>query len=376
MKVAVLKLGARVAYGANDTSGGNGEARSCIKMLNDGGADVHIYTKILKKDVIPEDLNFHQIANEYDGVNKQDYDALVVINGAVNFFGGISDPEQILNYHIINHFKGPVFYIYFDPNLSLKQIWPSIEKKEWAGDWKKEDILITRNDIRLICQVHNTAKAKEVNEKAGITFKDVQHYPLYKFPMLNPRFTQQALFDNQVDISYGGTFRSGKREKKLVQFYFGYPEDISVEVFGKIKLDDFDAKKIEGLRPPLFTGAVAYDKMIPKMAEAKSHIVIGDMQYPEFEMINQRTYEAIQANCITFIDSDFDRKCRVYANNRELGDLLYVSSRSEVLDRLNILKNDTEAMKQIADEQVQCINFDGREYCEDFVALIIGMMEG
>ena len=50
MKVGVIKLGSRISFNANDTSGGNGEARSIIKMLHGGGADVEIFTKILKKD--------------------------------------------------------------------------------------------------------------------------------------------------------------------------------------------------------------------------------------------------------------------------------------------------------------------------------------
>lgn len=369
MKLAIIKLGARISYGGNDTSGGAGEARSVIKMLKLGGADCHVYTKMLPKDKNPSSISFHQIEESFSNVNLEDYDALVVINGAVNFFGGVEDPAQILNYWMINNFKGKVFYIYCDPNLSLKQIWPSISKKEWANNWKQNDIEITRNDIIVISQVHNMSKVKDIHKKAGIDIKEAFHYPLYKFPMLNPRI-REPLIEPVWDISYGGTFRTGKREKKLIDFYFGYPDYVKVNIFGKIKLDDFKEEKIKGLKAPIFTGPVAYDQMIPRMSESKCHIVIGDLKYPDFEMISQRAYESIQAGCVTFIDSDFDRKKRIFGTNKELSDFLYVKNRKEMLNRLDTIIDYEEARRTICDLQIETVGFEWKQYCTDFVELI------
>ena len=306
-------------------------------MLKLGGADCHVYTKILAKDKNPTSISFHQIEESFSEVNSEGYEALIVINGSVNYFGGAEDVAQTLNYWMINNFKGPVFYIYCDPNLSFKQIWPSVSKKDWGSKWSQKDLEITRKDIKVISQVHNMNKVKEVHRKAGI---DVEafHYPMYMFPMLNPRISE-TLIEPIWDISYGGTFRTGKREKKLIDFYFGYPEDIKVNIFGKIKIDDFEPKNIKGLFPPMFTGAIPYDDMLPKMSESKCHIVIGDLKYPDFEMISQRAYESIQAGCVTFVDSDFDRKRRIFGANKELADFLYVRNRREVLDKLLCFNN-------------------------------------
>jgi hypothetical protein len=367
MKVAVIKLGARIMFGEGmGTSGGSGEASSLINMLVKGGAEVHCYTKILSKDEKPNHVVMHQIEEEFDAIPQVGYDALMVINGNVNFFGGAEDVSQILNYHIINHFPKEVFYLYCDPNLPLKQIWDSMSKKPWCSKWNKEDIEITRT-IKVICQIYNTVLAKEQFKKLNVDV--LSSYEFQKFPMMFPK-PKPSILGRITDISYGGTFRSGRREKKLVDFYFGYPEDISVEIFGKIDLAHFTEKRIEGLTPPVFTGAVNYDKMLFKMTEALCHIVIGDNKYPAFEMISQRTYESIMAGCITFVDKEFDPNKQVFGDS-ELGKFLYVSDRNDVIDKIRLLKEmSKDDISALAEEQFKLVNFDETTYCNNFTKLI------
>ena len=359
MKVAVLKLGARLVFGDKiGTSGGTGEAVSLIEMLVKGGCTVDCYTQVLPSDPKPDHVNVYDIKQ----LPTKGYDALIVVNGTVNFFGGVEDVEQILNYKIINAFDGPVVYLYCDPNLPLKQIWSSIEKKPWASNWNKDDILVTR-DIHVISQSYNLVKNKAIFESNGYTVASIQQYDFQKFPMMRDK-APEPLFGKNVDISYGGTFRSGRREKKLVDFYFGYPDDISVEVFGKIKLDDFNEKKIAGLKPPMFTGAVDYSKMIPKMSDAKYHIAIGDNQYPDFEMISQRVYEAIMAGCVVFLDKEFDKNKRVFPNH----DFFYVSNRDEVIHKIRNITD--EELSVLAYSQHEAVGFNESVYCDEFVKLI------
>lgn len=362
MKIAVLKLGARLVFGDKiGTSGGTGEAVSLIEMLSKADCDVTCYTKLLKSDpVAPVAVN--DIEQTYDSVNQQGYDALVVVNGTVNFFGGAEDRAQIMNYNIINNFNGPVVYLYCDPNLPLKQIWSSIEKKPWSSNWNRKDIEITR-DIHVISQSYNLDKNKSIFESNGYKVASITQYPFQMFPMMRTKAIEPP-FGRNVDISYGGTFRSGRREKKLIDFYWGYPEDISVEVFGKIKLEDFNAKKTKDLRPPLFTGAVDYSKMIAKMSDAKYHVVIGDNMYPDFDMISQRTYEAIMAGCVVFLDQEFDKNKRVFPNL----DFFYVKNREDVISKIKSL--DGSNLKDIAKSQYDAVGFNEQEYCDSFAKLI------
>jgi hypothetical protein len=367
MKVAVIKLGARISFNANDTSGGNGEARSIIKMLHKGGAEVNIYTKILKKDNLLPEYKWFDLSDPTTLSNGVNADALIVINGNVNFFGGAEDREQLLNYVIINEFKGPVFYILCDPELTLTQVWPSVSKKEWASNWSQEQLHISRSDIIYFSQPYDVDKVLEDIKKRNneVIPNKIVHFPFEQFPCLNERLPFNP--NPEVDLSYGGTMRGGRRMKKMVKFYFNHPEDISVEMFGKIDLDDFKPNLVFGKRPPTFTGPVRYDEMLSKMNSAMSHCVIGDPWYEEINDMAQRAYESIWSSVVTFIDSDLDKLRRVYSRDRTLSDFLYVSDRAELSEKILLLKHDTELRKLIIQDQFNAINFDAEKYCTSFV---------
>lgn len=369
MKVAVIKLGSRISFNANDTSGANGEARSICKMLKMGGAEVHIYTKILKKDNLVEDYNWHNLSDPFP-TTLPGMDALVVLNGNVNFFGGAEDPEQLLNYAIINAFPKKVIYIYCDPELTLKQVWPSVSKKPWVTNWSKEMLDIGRTDIVYLSQPHDVERIRKDLKKNEVMPAEIIHFPFEKFPCLNEQLPFNA--STEVDLSYGGTMRGGKRAKKMIKFYFGHPSDLKVEMFGKIDLDDFkkiaNGKLLFGVTSnPEFSGPVKYDEMLPKMNKAIAHCVIGDPYYEEINDMAQRAYESIWSNVVTFIDYDMDKMRRVYGSDKNLADFLYVKDRAELSEKVALIKTDVALRKQILIDQLKAIAFDPKTYCESFV---------
>lgn len=371
MKVGVIKLGSRISYGGRDTSGGNGEVRSIIKILLNAGTEVHVFTKILDKDESVEKINFHQMEDYYDKINDLNLDCLLVLNGNVNFFGGAEDRPQILNYYIINNFKGSVFYVLCDPALQLKQIWPSISRKSWASKYKEKDILITRSDITYISQPYRVdLLIKDILPKNGIQIDHAVYFPFEKFPCLNNIIPPATLSELKADVSYGGTMRGGKREKKMIQFYFGYSENIDVEMFGKIELADFKPKLVGNLRPPRFSGTVKYDDFLPKMNTALSTVVIGDPLYETLEDINQRVYESIWSNVLTFIDSEFDKKRRVFGIDKEIADFLYVEDRKQVENKVNIIKKNPDIREEILNSQIKIINFDDAKYSYQLLGIL------
>lgn len=364
MKIAVIKLGARIVFGDNiGTSGGSGEARSIINMLLKAKCEVHVFTKINNNDFIPESVTMHSIETDFDKVNE--CDLLLVINGVVNFYAGAEDPSQILNYWIINNFKNKVYYIYCDPNLQLRQLWGSIKNKKWRDNWKQKDIEITK-DITVISQSTNITEVKKVFKDVNID-KFIQ-YDFQKFPLMfgQPRVSLDKKY--KVDLMYGGTFRSGRREDSLIKFYFDYPEDFKVEVFGKIKESDFNINKIKDMRLPKFTKAINYNDMIDKMSTSKSHIAIGDKHYPKFEMVSQRIYESIMAGCITFIDESFDLSKNVYQNDSFLSNILYVKNKKYVY---NVVKELSDIdIYELANLQLKTVMIDLDEYCNNFANLL------
>lgn len=382
--IAVIKLGARVSFNSKDSSGGNGEARSIIKMLAlDNRNTVDIYTKVLSKDCEPpfQNVGIYDIETFHDKFNDQEYDALVVINGNVNFFGGAEDVSQILNYKMINHAQCKVFYVHCDPALSLKQLWPAIAPKPWAENWKQEDIEITRDDIVCIHQPYNVDWLKdEYTKKNRVHMSKFVHYPLEKFPLLEERLAPNK--QPAYDLLYGGTMRGGKREGNLLKFYFGWNQDkFNVELFGKIDIKKFKKLKKFGMEDestwPSFSGPVKYADMIPKMNESLAHIVIGDDAYSKCEMINQRTYEAMAAGNLVFIDESLDPQHRVFGSGNNAADLFYVNSREDVELRLNQIKSMVEGdsyagVQSVYDLQMSVVDFDETKYCTQFTDTLKG----
>lgn len=369
MKVAVIKLGSRISISSQGTSGGTGETLAIINMLVTGGAWVDAYTKVLSKDEKPTTFNIYDIEEEYKNINSREYDCLVVLNGNVNYFGGVDSPDQTLNYNIINNFNGRVYYIMCDCNLLLKQIWPSIEKKKWVSNYNRDDINITRDDIVYISQAKAVDKVLDKARANSINIKDVIHYPFEKFPMLTLNYCD--FNENpKYDLLYGGTFRNGKREDDMVKFYFGYSDKYNVEMFGKISIEDFNPKKIDNLNPPKFGNPVEYDKFSEKMLESKATIIIGDKLYKQWNDLAQRIYESIMVGNVTFLDSSYDYTKRVF-KNPELREFNYVSSKRDVEKRLDKL-NDISFRKHIVDLQIEDVIINIDDYCKGFVKLLEG----
>lgn len=369
MKVAVIKLGSRVAISSRGTSGGTGETLSIIKMLTKANVDVDVYTEILAKDKIDNlDFNIFNIEDEYKYINDRDYDCLIVLNGNINYFGGVDNPAQTLNYNIINNFKGKVFYILCDCNLLLKQIWKSIENKSWSNNYKRSDIEIVRDDIIYISQPRNIDKLKDKIKKTNINIKNIIHFPFEKFPLLTLNY--KPINENyKYDLLYGGTFRGGKREKDMIKFYFGYDTKYNVELFGKLKLSNFNKDLIEDKKAPEFNTSVPYDEFPNKMYESLATIIIGDPAYKELDDLAQRIYESIMVGNVVFIDESYDYNKRVF-KNEELIKFNYVNSIEEVENKLDLLKNDSNFRNKIIQLQQNDTKIDVDKYCTDFVNIL------
>lgn len=383
MKIGVIKLGARIMW-ETDAAVGPGEAISICKALNQGGAEVHVFTKILAKDVLHASIMWHDILQDRD---TSGLDTLLVINGNVNFFGGAEDRGQILNYELINNFKGRVVYVMCDPELPLLQIWDNVSKKQedpkynWENKYQEKDILITRK-IDVLSQpfavekMADTWRKKKGTAPLGLMF----HFPLERFPLLN-EWLEPAEHPT-VDLLYGGTARGGRRIPNLFKWYWNLPADISVEIFGKIDRDDFlkHPKLTERLtqsklayalmsddKPPVFTGMVKYCDVLPKMNKALAHLVTGDPSYEVLDIIPQRFSECLAAGNVVFVDSKMDTSRRMYPKGTMAHDFLYVSTQEELIERLRIVKSDLSIRADLIQAQRDAVNFDADKFCRSLV---------
>lgn len=374
MKVGVLKLGARLSFESTIGACPVGEAVSLVKMMADAGAECFVFSELIKNESQTpyERVTIINIDEAADCINDFDLDAMIVINGQLNLFGGAENHEAVLPWFLINRFKGKVFYFLCDPELPLKQVWGAVmpeRRPTWTRQYKQDDVLITREDITYLVQAYNLDTVKEtVLPKHGIKVKKLMQFPFERFPCLRPQ--QQFNFNPQYDLSYGGTMRSNRREKKMIEYYFGHDPAVKVEMFGKIKLDDFRPNLLSGARPPEFHPPQKYAQMLERLNNSLAHVVIGDPLYEKLNLLGQRVYESIWAGCITFIDKDLDRKQVAFGADKDLADFLYVNKRQDVADRLKLLRDDVNTRKQLVEAQLSATNFNAQKYCQQLVDLI------
>jgi hypothetical protein len=370
MKIAVIKLGGRITWNT-DGAVAPGEAVSICKALSRGGAEVHVFTKILAKDTLHPSLTWHNIA-ESDQADLDGLDTLVVINGNVNFFGGAEDPEQILNYSIINNFQGKVVYVMCDPELPLLQIWPNVSKKPWGVNYREKDLNIVRTDIRVLSQPYDLDAMKKHWKKGAVPVAEFFHFPMERFPLLNEWL--KPMEEPKVDLLYGGTPRGGRRIPNLYKWYCGLPEDISVEIFGSIDETDFQKHPKIGndklKRYPTFTGKVKYDQVLPKMNTGLAHLVTGDGSYEELDIIPQRTMENIAAGNVVFVDANMDKARRIYPKGTLAHEFLYVASQEELVERLRYVKGDWTLRHELLESAAVAQNFVPDEFCCSLVAAL------
>ena len=365
MKLAVIKFGGRINGNADGAVGG--EVLVAIDLLVRAHNEVHYFTNILPKDIPLPGAVGHQI-EDYNPKDK--YDALVVINGNINYYGGAEPILEMKNLKVLNSSPGKIFYMMFDPMLPLKQQWEGVSKKQdkyhWPDKFSKSQIEIVNDNITVISQPYDLCAVKKIWDKTGVKVKNIVHYPLYKMHLVYYDRLEYYPKQRNVDVIYGGTFRNRKREDKLIKYYFGYPDNYNIEIFGKIKKDDFTPKKIKGMRPPTFSGSVKATEMRDKLSTSYSTVAIGDKWY-EGKNLAQRIYEGILGNTITFIDEQLDPKHLVYENNLPK---LYVNSRDDIMQVLDVVKRTDGALKLATDAQYDAVMIDKQKYVDDLRTLM------
>ncbi len=356
MNLAIFKIGARI--NDNESMGNSSnEVLATIRLLEGGGNKVTAFTRILKKDNPNPSFNIRNYEEFPDLRNE--FDAVVIVNGAINFFGGQEDADQLWAYRVMSKYKGPIFYFLYDPYLGLKQCARSVVKRPWGHKYKESNITVPENKLHYITQCKST---NLINEQCQ---KTCTYFPLEKFPLLMEKEVYNIDFDScQYDLNYAGTFRGGRRKSSMLEYYFGLPSDIKVQMFGNLKLDQFKLSEDEYETYPEFGKPVTHDKVKENIQLGKSTVIIGDKLYIKLNDIAQRFYESIIYGQVTFMDAHYDKENRMYKNPK-LSKLLRVSNKQELIEKLRKIKDSKELFDKITEAQRKDIllDFDKSEYC-------------
>ena len=379
MKINVMKIGATI--NANNGSILTDEINVVTKMLADQGHDVHYHTTRTRNMIPLPHATFHDLAEVTDQ-SFSDYDALIVFNGNANFYGGQEARGDLMAYKFINKSKCPVFYFLTDWLLPLQQLWPNVEKKQvqyhWERQYTRDEIEVVREDIIMISQIYNmeTLQAKYL-DKRGINYADIIYFPLQDFIIHEyqpiAKVEQQ---DRWLDLIYGGTFRGGHRQDKMIEYYFDYPQDINVQMFGNIKPDHFSKKKTADMRfPDFISKKVKHREFFDRMQTSKATVTISDKLY-EGSAISNRTNESIIGNVVSFIDRGYDPEMRIFSDDL-LRKFNYVEKKSDVIARLKYLKDNPNAFDEIIKRQYEDATgkMSKEQYYKSFVNIVESKLE-
>lgn len=331
MKIALLNLANNITDIKTVSSGETIYFKKTIELL---GHNV---------DIISKAKGQYSISFE-DVKDINSYDRLLVINGAINFFGGKENPIIINNFKLMAKYQKRIDYLLTDLRLPFKQLWPSIEKRDWGHS--KEEVWVS-SPIRVIAQTHNLDITKKI-----MPGHEVVYFPLERYILLFPQSQFVSSF-KMVDLIYGGSFRAGNRQKKMIEYLFD--TDYSVEFYGSAKESQFN---MPFTKPPLFTSKIPMNETVSKNSEAYASIVFGDDNYNN-NMLTLRVWETMISEAVCLIDHDFDPDHKIMED-----DWFYVRNKEDVSRKIGEIKENESSREIFLDHQHKRIYelFDEKDY--------------
>lgn len=334
MKIAIINMGNNI-QGFKTTPAS--ETIYLSECLKDMGLDVDL---ISMKDT--------QYGISFDNVPDPNvYDRLLVVNAALNFYGGEENKMNKAAYMFMNKYKSKIYYLFTDIRLPFEQAWRRMSKKKWSSKYKEEQFIVT-SPIRVVSQGKDLEQAKRIHSErlVGISKDrmDFVHFELDRHKMYHSVFKIAVDGIKMRDLIYGGTFRSGNREAKMVEYLFD--TGLDVEFFGSVKADQFKNPEFPWVTPPVFPGKVDSREMVQRNSTAYATIVLGDKTYDN-NQITPRVWEALASTAVTFFDKSFDPGMNIMEGNQ----FFYVENRAELVEKIKLIKENEELRQVMLTEQ-------------------------
>lgn len=331
MKIAILNLSNNIAKPSTVSSY---ETIAYAEMLRSMGSEVTIISRTVS--------NYTIAFNQVHDINE--YDRLIVVNGAINFFGGVENPVIIENYKLMAKYKSTIYYLFTDFRLAFKQLWPAIEKRGWGHT--REDVWVDAPFV-ILSQGRDLAKTGAAHAKSDMNIQKIVYSPLERYKVESPEIDeliQPMIEAPDSQLIYGGSFRSGKRLKDLTEYFFNTSYD--AELFGTIKFKQF--KLPETGSEPTFTGKVKPQEMITKLSTGVCTLILGDAEYLD-NFVTLRVWEAAMSGSVVLIDEKFDPKHLIFPD--EVDRFRYVNTSDDVAELLEHIRVTPGLRKVLVDRQ-------------------------
>lgn len=345
MKVGFLSISFNLIEDTNNV--GNIEVLKMADLLRQRGLDVDC--------LCYESTKYAKAFNEVD---YKDYDAFIVMSGGVDFFAGVFNPILAANYEFLAKVNQPIFYMFDDLSLPFNQIYINVARA--IGKYKakeltpeilkpyKDKYFITAPAI-IVSQGRNLEIAKKLHKKSEINIVDYVYNPNNEWLTL----TDEPYRENtgEFDLIIGGSLRKAKARQLTYCKYMFDQIDIKTAMYGTASLAKFDKEVVEDLIPPTFLGKKKYQDVIDTNARGYATLITGDKSYRD-NVVTLRLAESILANCICFIDEIYDSEHFIFPKEP----CLYVNTKSDVAEKIQILKGNKERYDELIAYQHEVYN--------------------
>ena len=353
MKLAVAKIGANITFSTGNSSAANADILYFLRQLDIGEHDITIVTHHTRNTLIPKRMKFLEIAT-LEVNDLKGFDALLVFNGSINFFGGVCDPNLLALYSFMNKTDLPIVYVNTDGQLPFKQLWPLIWKRTWAANLNELDYYVPPEQVCYLTQFRDLRKVDYLirHQSACVQTREFYHYPIAQtiFAKREKYFKPNPVpwNDRPYNLVFGGATRNTHKRKRIEHYY----NLKTALLFGNLR----------GVKTPKATtqGKCSYQHFIKMMMKGKATVIIGDEFY-ENNNFSLRYYESLLADCVTFIDRRMDEELIFYGG--VASSWLYITSPMQIKDVLND--------PYVYEDWLDCKNMVFNRYNEDQQRVIL-----
>lgn len=301
-------------------------------------------------------------------VDFNDYDEIYIYNASFNPFGGLFKDEALDTFEQLYSFNGDVIYFLVDPKMPAmdfsgflrardknktytfgsdskerdykRYIEPEIVDGWTDKVWKRMKIAYGGIDYSKYCKIWNDKLKGKVSYKTLNEDAEWFNFWIFEYYAVNEeldlKLKNYEKIDNPYELVYFGNNRQNERNK-IIKAFFDIPEFKKYFIGFDPELENTDTEKY-----------VKHEELFKLMGEkCLATLVVGD----DLHNGNERTpryFEAMLLDVVAFIRIDYDPE-KKYIKNEFLRDFVYVSTKEELKERIEQIKNDPSLYRKIVD---------------------------
>ena len=362
-KSAIVSLGTRISLSSDNVRSVD------LKFMREyllnvlGREQVDYISKRTKKEA---GLDYFKDTTETD---FNDYDEIYIYNASFNPFGGLFKDEALDTFEKLYTFNGDVIYFIIDPKLAPMDFAGFLRARNKKGDyifgtdvkvrdfkrhidpeivegwtekvWKRMKIAFDGQDYEKYCKMWNSSSPKIKGTYKWLN-EDAEWFNMWiaEYYAINERLELKLKDYEKVadpyDLVYFGNNRQNERNKVIKELY-DIPEFKKYCIGFDPQLANTDSEKY-----------VDHDELFKLIGEkCLATVVVGDNTH-NGNIRTARFFETMLLDVAAFIYIKYD-PTKSYVKDEFLKEFIYVSSKSDLKDKINKIKADKELYKKIVE---------------------------